>query len=192
MTKSGVSSLPSMSPLGLHPIERMLANGDLPIEPDCIQCGCQTNESLSCIVQCEAKGGRLLDLFPKPIVYLLMPIWFLPLMRRSMEASDTSAEDRFIELAIRLCDRCQNEIPLTPGNLKKLACKTPIFRDLFEEFPKARIQAKRTDLSRTAGGQQRPSAPPEVETSRSAYCSTCRKEVAIDEDDRCLQCRWPV
>lgn len=180
-----------MSQIGLHPIEHMFANGDLPVEPDCVQCGCQTNESLLCVVQCEARGGRLLDLLPKSIVFLFTPIWFVPFIRRSMETGDVSAEDRFIELAIRVCDRCQNDVPMTPQNLRVLACKTPIFQNLFAEFPNARIQAKRTSSTRTAK-QLRPHAPLPEATPRNAFCSTCRAVVAIDDDDRCVQCRWPV
>jgi hypothetical protein len=141
---TGISSLPSMNPLGLHPIERMLTNGDLPIEQDCVYCDSHTPAALCCVVQCETKGGRLLDLFPKPILYLFAPIWFVPFMRRSMETSNTSAEDRCIDLEIRLCKQCQHDIQLTPRNLKVLACKTPLYQDLFDEFPNARIRTKRT------------------------------------------------
>ncbi len=192
LSKPGISALPSMRPNWLHPIERMLASGELPIERDCVQCGRETGESLSCVVQCETKGGRLLDLFPKPILFLFAPIWFVPFMRRSMETSNTSAEDKFIRLKIRLCDQCKNDIQLTPQNLRILACKTPVIADLFAEFPNARIQGKRTSSSPVPATSSHTDVPSQDATSRTAFCSTCKKDVAIDDDERCVQCRWPV
>lgn len=31
-----------------------------------------------------------------------------------------------------------------------------------------------------------------VSLNNTAFCSTCNKEVEIDEDERCIHCRWPV
>lgn len=192
LPKSGISSLPSMRPIGLHPIERMMADGELPIESNCVHCGCETSESLSFVVQCETKQGRLLDFFPTSLHFLIAPIWFVPFMRRSMEISNASAEDRFIRLAIRLCDRCKDDLQLTPQNLRLLACKTPVFAELFAEFPDARIQGRRISSNADASIRTHRDDPSEDASSRTAFCSICNADVAIDEDERCVQCRWPV
>ena len=192
LTKSGISSLPAMRPIGQHPIERMLANGELPIERDCVSCGCETGESFTCVVQCETKGGRLLDFLQQPILFLFAPIWFVPLIRRCMEAGNLSAEDRFVRIQIRLCERCRKNIQLTPQNQRLLACRTSIYRDLFEEFPNACIQGKRTFSSPVAAANTCSNDPIQDNSTGIAFCSICNADVTIDDDDRCIQCRWPV
>lgn len=37
-----------------------------------------------------------------------------------------------------------------------------------------------------------PSAESENFGTTNPYCSYCRKNVAIDSEDRCLECRWPI
>ena len=136
----GIASLPAMSRVGLHPIEERAARGELPLEDRCVICAQTTHQTAVCVMQCEAKGGRYLDWLPKPLLYLIAPIWFVPAMRRSMERQNVAANDRFIELPIRICDRCQNGLKRSPTNLALLVCKTPMYADLFREFPNARIQ----------------------------------------------------
>ncbi|MCG8651123.1 MAG: hypothetical protein MI861_14895 [Pirellulales bacterium] len=31
-----------------------------------------------------------------------------------------------------------------------------------------------------------------AEQPNRMYCSTCKEEVEVDDDDRCMKCRWPI
>ena len=33
---------------------------------------------------------------------------------------------------------------------------------------------------------------PQLATPSTAYCSNCDKDVAVDDDYRCLECHWPI
>ena len=46
--------------------------------------------------------------------------------------------------------------------------------------------------SRTSEKQVGASAESGIIDETQAYCSYCRKKVAIDSDYRCLECRWPI
>lgn len=135
------AGLPKLRSSAVHRIERLDANGELPPEPDCVACGRSTNDSLVCSVQYEAKAGRFLDLLPKPILFLFTPIWFVPLIQRSMALQEAAAEDQFIDIRVRLCGPCLGDLPRNKQAIRLIASKTELYADLFREYPLAVIRS---------------------------------------------------
>lgn len=51
----------------------------------------------------------------------------------------------------------------------------------------------RLHIAVTSAPSEQGSRKPEPQgNGRTAYCDSCNSEVGVDEDERCVRCRWPV
>jgi hypothetical protein len=119
----------------------------------CVECGQPTHEQIHCHVTCERSFRRRSlvsnveqDSFPTFVAGLLIPL--VGALRGLYVASNTRLKveqfgrDTSIEIAFCLCGYCRAFAGRLsrPRRLRRLASRVPEYRQLFAEYPRARVR----------------------------------------------------
>lgn len=120
-------------------IQALVANDELPAEPDCGLCGCRTTDKLMLMAVCEtpeapsvagkvARSGCLIPFFG---------IWgWIALAISLRDASNAGPIGRRIEvrLPVRMCQPCASEVSSWEV-VREVMRRTPVYRRLLDKYP---------------------------------------------------------
>ncbi len=126
-------------PTVIEAIERLTREGDLPFSETCALCGMPTSDSIELYAECERARYRPPSVVPwwllwlpwAPVIWLMSK--FLPL------PGETQGRDTGVTLPLRVCKRDQGRLPRNQRKLRDLLRPVPIYEQLLEEYPRARI-----------------------------------------------------
>lgn len=121
-------------------VETLLLAGKLPAESNCVLCGLATDGVVTCTTECErarVESGR-----PSWWAYLLGLLTFGWLGVGAVHALAGEArewgQDRIFPLPVRICPACRPRLS-GPAEAKGVLLRVPLYRDLLEKFPHARV-----------------------------------------------------
>ena len=128
-------------------IRRMISTGDLPTGQVCALSGDPTSDCYELFVQCESswmKGPGSGHFAAVILLFLLMPFWFVWMaIGKSMldEERREVGHNRGVTIPLRICNRCHEKLRRTRSQwkLRRLLRTVPIYAQLLQEFPYARI-----------------------------------------------------
>lgn len=135
----------------LDAIRLAYAHGALPGNA-CAECGQPTKEQIHCHVICERSFRKRSvvndtedESLAAHLVGVILPFVGLFMLVRSGLRTRVEAEklgrDTSIDIALCLCSYCRASVGRLSGRrLRRLASRVPEYRQLFEEYPRARIR----------------------------------------------------
>jgi hypothetical protein len=123
-------------------IEHMIATGALPDGDCCVECGRDTPEHVVIIAECErvwVRGGEA-----PLLVQVLWNLFLSPLgiFAWQGERYEAHGNDTILPLPLRICGNCCTHLRSDEA-LRRYLRKTPVYADLLDKFPKAKLSLSR-------------------------------------------------
>ncbi len=113
----------------------------LPLEDRCVNCQAPTPDVVNCFVECERPWVRGAGFWNTAFGIIFAPIFLWPILWNALRGKQALGEEVVVETPIRLCDRCSGALSSRPLRhvLLTLLGKSPLYRDLMDEYPDASI-----------------------------------------------------
>ncbi len=121
-------------------VETLLLAGKLPEERHCVVCATATEGVLCCTTECErahVTGGR--PWWAYLLGFLTLGWLGAAAVYASAGGEQEWGTDRIFPLPLRVCASCQRRLNGT-AELKAALCRVPVYRELLEKYPNARIE----------------------------------------------------
>ena len=131
-------------------INKMLAQGELPPGPDCMICHSPTRATFTCEVVCEKawvmrRGPGESNAFLTGLALAFAPFWLALtlLAKRDRNEPDVRGRDVTVRVPLRLCGACRRSLGglRRPRAIKRLLRQVPIYAQLLEEYPGAKVRS---------------------------------------------------
>ncbi len=121
-------------------LRHMLANGELPVETDCLVCTRTTRHRATFTVECEREEMISAKRHPWLEFFALMIFRPLSLFVSAYGDDDDRIVGRNValKLPIRVCKECEMDLK-TEADVRALMMRTEVYGRLFEKFPEARV-----------------------------------------------------
>lgn len=122
-------------------IRHMLANGELPVETDCVICFRTTANLATYQLECERE--ELTRSSKMTWLEFLATLFFSPLrlflIANRFEDARMMGRDVILQLPIRICKECEPDLK-TGADVRTVMQKTDLYRQLFEKYPDSRVR----------------------------------------------------
>ena len=117
----------------------MYAEGALPVEKVCLQCGDATEHVLPCVVECERPATRAGGLMRLLLVGLVAPLWIFWQANRDYQDAEARGRELVVKTPLRLCPGCAQRV--RKSNRALLACvrQAELYAPLLDEYPQAAV-----------------------------------------------------
>jgi hypothetical protein len=146
-------------------IRQKFADGRLPIETACVECGRETADTLVCFVECErswASGPGCWKKFftllsaivvaPCTMIWAVLALlWFFKDDRPEVQGTEL-----VVEAPLRMCGECQDRMQKSPGTreLTDLLRRAPLYHELLREYPRAAVVVGRSRTAAATSGNR--------------------------------------
>ena len=127
-------------------IEHLLASGQMPMGPECIECGANPCPTILVTTECERATIVRSGGFSWPIflfcLFLCQPLliyylWALFFFQARAEESEFG-RDKVYALPLRICTKCEQKLR-DSATVKQCLCKVVEYQMLLEKFPNAKV-----------------------------------------------------
>jgi len=115
----------------------MFADGDLPPDNICAECGVETSNVLECSVECERPYTKGRGFWRTVLLGFFAPIWILGALNREYNEPEVFGEELIVDTPLPLCPDCAAHLTEGKHNLRELLRRAPLYDQLFQEYPKA-------------------------------------------------------
>lgn len=122
-------------------IRHMLANGELPVETDCVICFRTTKNKESFQLECEREEltrSSKLSWFEIVAMFFMSPIRLF-IVANQYADTRMAGRDVILNLPIRICKECEPDLK-TGADVRAAMKKTDLYRQLFEKYPDSRVR----------------------------------------------------
>lgn len=118
-------------------LEHLTRAGRLPLEAQCVVCGRDTDDTITCDVVCERTEVK--DTVPwwQQAMLLWLSFW-LYLMQMATRRVEVHGRDVQFRLPIRVCPPCAQSATGAAG-VRELLARTPLYADLLRKYPHAKV-----------------------------------------------------
>ena len=117
----------------------MFADGELPPNKECAQCGCKTANVLECSVECERPYSKGRGYWIAVLLGFIAPLLALLTMIGDGRNSEVHGQELVVRTPLPLCPGCAADLTLRRKRLIKLLCSVPLYAQLLEEYPQAAV-----------------------------------------------------
>jgi hypothetical protein len=122
-------------------IRQKLADGQLPTEIKCVNCGAETDGVLRCVVECErpwAAGGGFWKHF---LLFLCAPVFLWGQLGRDYKCPEVLGRETVVKTPLRICAKCLTKLGEPPNarDLRVLLRAVALYDELLNEYPRATI-----------------------------------------------------
>ena len=134
-----------------------MAEGKLPADNHCAGCGFEASGVLVCHVECESLHATSAPAVPAIVLYflsfiiysftlffafftlILSPFWVWRRYLREDDAVKIHGHEVVVNAPLAMCPACAKEARKSERRLRDLLRRVPVYHQLFELYPKARI-----------------------------------------------------
>jgi hypothetical protein len=115
------------------------AQGSLPSEATCAQCGRETTGILNCSVECERPYSHGRGFWSTVLLGLLSPWWMLGVINRDYKHNEVHGREVIVPTPLRMCPECAAHVHRQTDVTRNLLQRIPLYAQLFQEYPKAGV-----------------------------------------------------
>jgi hypothetical protein len=115
----------------------MFADGELPRDNVCVECGSKTSNVLECSVECERPYTKGRGFWGTVLLGIFAPVWILGLLNREHKNPEVFGEELIVKTPLPLCPKCIATVRPRKKNIRDLLCRVPLYDQLFQEYPNA-------------------------------------------------------
>ena len=138
------SGLPKYELNAVDTIRQMVAAGEMPGGKNCVGCGCETQSSLTCEVECQSPWLKNNNYWSVLILSIIAPIQVFKNFDKLNKKATVMGQECVVRAPLRLCDRCAAKVGTSQKKLKNLLEQVPAYADLLHEYPNSGITAVRS------------------------------------------------
>lgn len=117
----------------------MFAEGELPPDNACVQCGAETSSVLPCLVECERPHTKGRGFWGTVLFGLFAPVWILGALNREYKNPEVFGQELIVNTPLPLCSGCTAEVQRRKHNLSDLLCCVPLYERLLQAYPDANV-----------------------------------------------------
>jgi hypothetical protein len=121
-------------------ISYLVADGELPAETACIQCGIDTSNVLQCKVECERPYVKGRGFWSTVLLGLFAPFWILGALSRDYQNSEVHGRELIVNTPLALCPECAATSQAEKEDLHDLLRRVPLYDQLLQEYPNANVR----------------------------------------------------
>jgi len=121
-------------------VEALLLAGRLPEEDHCVLCGAETDESVTCLTECErafVDDGRP-SWWQYVLGYLTLGLFGALVVGASRRTEQEWGKDRVFDLPLRICALCRGDVT-DSVEAKDAMRRVPLYRALLNKYPDATV-----------------------------------------------------
>jgi len=117
----------------------MFADGELPPDNVCSQCGAETSNVLQCSVECERPHTKGRGFWGTVLLGIFSPVWILGFLNREHRNPEVFGQELVVNTPLPLCSKCAADVQPTKHNVLELLRCVPLYDQLLQEYPKADV-----------------------------------------------------
>jgi hypothetical protein len=130
---------PSYSVSIADKLQYMFANGELPPDHACAQCGAETSDVIHCSVECERPLTTGRGYWETVLLGLFSPIAFLGLLSQESKDPEVVGQELIVKTPLPLCSKCTFAVQPTRYNVRELLRGVPLYNQLLRKYPGAEL-----------------------------------------------------
>ncbi len=115
----------------------MFADGDLPPNNVCVQCGCETSDVLQCSVECERPHTKGRGFWGTFFLGLFAPLSVFHSIHQEYQNPEVFGRELIVDTPVPMCSKCQIDLRPRKKTVRELLCRVPLYGQLFQEYPDA-------------------------------------------------------